>query len=87
MLASSSTSNLSGSAAIGVDPAFTANIPNWNVLETALDRLLPVNPSTSNAAFASEELLKLYTIVFDYCVGNGAASEKKLSGKFLFEIY
>lgn len=48
-----------------------------------MGRLLPVNPkSPSNTAFPSEELLKLYTIVFDYCVGNGAASEKKLSGKF-----
>lgn len=59
-----------------------SSIPAWPVLEPALDRLFPLPATTELAAtlpppLSSEDYLKLYTCVFEHCVG---AVKKPASG-------
>lgn len=57
-------------------------IPCWPALEAALERLLPLNYETETTeVLVSEDYLKLYTLVFDYCVGNSSLNEKSTDKK------
>ncbi len=74
------------SASSSIAPASISipNFPNWPTLLEALQQLLPAEPSSTTSTFPTETLLKLYTIVFDYCVGTGVnqnGHEKVISGK------
>lgn len=49
-----------------------SSVPCWPLLEPALNQLFPQNlpsSSTATSALSSDDYLKMYTIVFEHCVG------------------
>lgn len=55
-----------------------SSVTCWPVLESALNQLFPSPTTPIQSTLGSEDYLKLYTVVFDYCVG---AVEARKSGK------
>lgn len=74
MLSSVTTSNNS------IPSISNSSVSCWPALEPALNQLFPspsVSPATGSG-LGSEDYLKLYTVVFDHCVG---LNEGKKAGK------
>ena len=53
----------------------TSSVSCWPALEPSLNLLLPPHPHPSTP-LSSDDYLKLYTVVFEYCVG-ASEGEKK----------
>ena len=58
-----------------------ALIPCWSTLETALNQLFP-SPAemTNQTTLTSDDFLKLYTLVFEHCVGAVFDGKKAAAG-------
>lgn len=58
-----------------------SSVASWPVLEPALDKLFPIPSKITerSCTLNSEDFLKLYTLVFEHCVGTSSSTTN--SGK------
>lgn len=71
----------------------STNIDCWPAIEPALNQLLPLPAELSNPiGLNNEDYLKLYTLVFEHCVGTGGdrnngkgGTEGLICGKDMYE--
>lgn len=75
MLSSNNLTNLSS------DSTDKSLIPCWSVLESALNQLFP-SPENLGvpSQLCSDDYLKLYTLVFEHCVGSVDSKKTTTSG-------
>lgn len=65
---------------------FNSSVSCWSVLEPALDQLFPLPAGLSTrSTLNSDDFLRLYTVVFEHCVGSiegvkTGGSEKAAAG-------
>lgn len=83
-----SNSSINSSTAIS---SFHSSIPAWSQIEPALNQLFPSPGDLDKpTSLTSDDFLKLYTVVFEHCVGStdgkksSASSKLNLSGEELY---